>query len=71
MRLRTFFILLVAMAVGVLVTKVVQHRAHFLSLSEEEMREFLARKLAGRVPKDKMARIQDTIIAAVNLERNR
>jgi len=71
MRLRTFFILLVAIAVGVLVTKVVQQRAYFLGLSEEEMRALLARKLAGWVPEDKMARIQDAIIAAVNLECNR
>ncbi len=64
--IKLLLIIAIAVAIGVGVAKLNEQKQMFLALSEEEQRAFLAEKIGSKVPEEKLAEIQDAIIAAVN-----
>jgi hypothetical protein len=62
---KLLIVLVVAVAIGVGVAKLNEQKQMFLAMSEEEQRAFLADKLGGKVPEDKLEEIQDAVISAV------
>ena len=64
-RLKTLVLILLAAAVGAIVALVVNQKQKFSGMSEEEIREYLDLKLAGRMSEEQVAQIQDAVVAAV------
>ena len=59
-------LLAIAIGIGVAVGKLNEKKQKFLAMTEEEQRAFLAEKIGSKVPEEKLAEIQDAVIAAVN-----
>ncbi len=64
--IKLLLILAIAVAIGVGVAKLNEQKQKFLAMSEEEQRAFLAEKIGSKVPEEKLAEIQDAVIAAVS-----
>ena len=63
--LKTLVLILIAAGIGALVALVVNQKQKFSGMSEEEIREYLDLKLAGRMSDEQVAQIQDAVISAV------
>lgn len=63
--LRTLILIIIAAGIGALVALVVNQKQKFSGMSEEEIREYLDLKLAGRMSDEQVAQIQDAVISAV------
>ena len=64
-RLKTLVLILLAAGIGAIVALVVNQKQKFSGMSEEEIREYLDLKLAGRMSEEQVAQIQDAVISAV------
>ena len=64
-RLKTLVLILLAAGIGAIVALVVNQKQKFSGMSEEEIREYLDLKLAGRMSEEQVAQIQDAVVAAV------
>ncbi len=64
-RLRTLILIMLAAGIGAVVALVVNQKQKFSGMSEEEIREYLDLKLAGRMSDEQVAQIQDAVISAV------
>jgi ketopantoate reductase len=64
-RLRTLILIVIAAGIGAVVALVVNQKQKFSGMSEEEIREYLDLKLAGRMSDEQVAQIQDAVISAV------
>lgn len=62
---RTLILIVIAAGIGALVALVVNQKQKFSGMSEEEIREYLDLKLAGRMSEEQVAQIQDAVISAV------
>ena len=62
---KTLILILLAAGIGALVALVVNQKQKFSGMSEEEIREYLDLKLAGRMSEEQVAQIQDAVISAV------
>ena len=62
---KTLILVLLAAGIGALVALVVNQKQKFSGMSEEEIREYLDLKLAGRMSEEQVAQIQDAVISAV------
>jgi len=62
---KTLILILLAAGIGALVALVVNQKQKFSGMSEEEIREYLDLKLAGRMSDEQVAQIQDAVISAV------
>ncbi len=63
--LKTLVLIMIAAGVGAVVALVVNQKQKFSGMSEEEIREYLDLKLAGRMSDEQVAQIQDAVISAV------
>ena len=63
--LKTLVLIMIAAGVGAVVALVVNQKLKFSGMSEEEIREYLDLKLAGRMSDEQVAQIQDAVISAV------
>ena len=63
--LKTLVLIVIAAGIGALVALVVNQKQKFSGMSEEEIREYLDLKLAGRMSDEQVAQIQDAVISAV------
>ncbi len=64
--IKILLILAIAVGIGVGVSKLVEQKQKFLAMNEEDQRAFLAEKIGSKVPEEKLAEIQNAVIAAVN-----
>lgn len=64
-RLKTLVLILLAAGIGAIVALVVNQKQKFSGMSEEEIREYLDLKLAGRMSEEQVAQIQEAVVAAV------
>ena len=64
--IKILLILAIAVGIGVGVSKMVEQKQKFLAMNEEDQRAFLAEKIGSKVPEEKLAEIQNAVIAAVN-----
>lgn len=62
---KTLILVLLAAGIGALVALVVNQKQKFSGMSEEEIREYLDLKLAGRMSDEQVGQIQDAVISAV------
>ena len=62
---KTLILILLAAGIGAVVALVVNQKQKFSGMSEEEIREYLDLKLAGRMSDEQVAQIQDAVISAV------
>ena len=62
---KTLVLILIAAGIGAIVALVVNQKQKFSGMSEEEIREYLDLKLAGRMSEEQVAQIQDAVISAV------
>ena len=62
---KTLILILIAAGIGAIVALVVNQKQKFSGMSEEEIREYLDLKLAGRMSEEQVAQIQDAVISAV------
>ena len=62
---KTLILILLAAGIGALVALVVNQKQKFSGMSEEEIREYLDLKLAGRMSDEQVAQIQDAVVSAV------
>mgnify|MGYP001548804559 FL=1 len=62
---KTLILILLAAGIGALVALVVNQKQKVSGMSEEEIREYLDLKLAGRMSEEQVAQIQDAVISAV------
>lgn len=62
---KTLILVLLAAGIGAIVALVVNQKQKFSGMSEEEIREYLDLKLAGRMSDEQVAQIQDAVISAV------
>ena len=67
--LKLLLILAVAIGIGVAVAKLNEQREKFLAMSEEEQRDFLAKKIGDKVPEEKLAEIQNKVIEGISKAR--
>jgi len=63
--LKTLVLIVIAAGIGAVVALVVNQKQKFSGMSEEEIREYLDLKLAGRMSDEQVAQIQDAVISAV------
>ncbi|MGB5169657.1 MAG: hypothetical protein WBO84_09045 [Acidimicrobiia bacterium] len=63
--LKTLILIVIAAGVGAIVALVVNQKQKFSGMSEEEIREYLDLKLAGRMSDEQVAQIQDAVVSAV------
>jgi len=63
--LKTLILVLLAAGIGAMVALVVNQKQKFAGMSEEEIREYLDLKLAGRMSEEQVAQIQDAVVSAV------
>jgi ketopantoate reductase len=62
---KTLVLILIAAGIGAIVALVVNQKQKFAGMSEEEIREYLDLKLAGRMSDEQVGQIQDAVISAV------
>lgn len=62
---KTLILILIAAGIGAVVALVVNQKQKFSGMSEEEIREYLDLKLAGRMSDEQVAQIQDAVVSAV------
>ena len=62
---KTLVLILIAAGIGAIVALVVNQKQRFSGMSEEEIREYLDLKLAGRMSDEQVAQIQDAVVSAV------
>ena len=62
---KTLILILIAAGIGAIVALVVNQKQKFSGMSEEEIREYLDLKLAGRMSDEQVAQIQDAVVSAV------
>ena len=62
---KTLVLILIAAGIGAIVALVVNQKQKFAGMSEEEIREYLDLKLAGRMSEEQVAQIQDAVVSAV------
>ena len=62
---KTLILIVIAAGIGAVVALVVNQKQKFSGMSEEEIREYLDLKLAGRMSDEQVAQIQDAVISAV------
>ena len=62
---KTLVLILLAAGIGAIVALVVNQKQKFSGMSEEEIREYLDLKLAGRMSDEQVAQIQDAVVSAV------
>ena len=62
---KTLVLILIAAGIGAIVALVVNQKQKFAGMSEEEIREYLDLKLAGRMSDEQVAQIQDAVVSAV------
>jgi ketopantoate reductase len=62
---KTLILILIAAGIGAIVALVVNQKQKFSGMSEEEIREYLDLKLAGRMSEEQVAQIQEAVISAV------
>ncbi|MGB9358540.1 MAG: hypothetical protein WCC01_08290 [Acidimicrobiia bacterium] len=62
---KTLILIVLAAGIGAIVALVVNQKQKFSGMSEEEIREYLDLKLAGRMSDEQVAQIQDAVISAV------
>ena len=62
---KTLILILIAAGIGAIVALVVNQKQKFSGMSEEEIREYLDLKLAGRMSDEQIAQIQDAVVSAV------
>ena len=62
---KTLILILLAAGIGAVVALVVNQKQKFSGMSEEEIREYLDLKLAGRMSDEQVAQIQDAVVSAV------
>jgi ketopantoate reductase len=62
---KTLVLILIAAGIGAIVALVVNQKQKFSGMSEEEIREYLDLKLAGRMSDEQVAQIQDAVVSAV------
>ena len=62
---KTLILILIAAGIGAIVALVVNQKQKFSGMSEEEIREYLELKLAGRMSDEQVAQIQDAVVSAV------
>jgi len=62
---KTLVLILIAAGIGAIVALIVNQKQKFSGMSEEEIREYLDLKLAGRMSEEQVAQIQDAVISAV------
>ena len=62
---KTLILILIAAGVGAIVALVVNQKQKFSGMSEEEIREYLDLKLAGRMSDEQVTQIQDAVVSAV------
>ena len=58
-------LLLIIVGIGVVINKLQAQKEMFLAMTEEEQRQFLADKIGGKVPEEKLAEIQDAVISGI------
>jgi hypothetical protein len=63
--LKTLILILIAAGIGAIVALVVNQKQKFSGMSEEEIREYLDLKLAGRMSDEQVAQIQEAVVSAV------
>jgi ketopantoate reductase len=63
--LKTLILIVIAAGIGAIVALVVNQKQKFSGMSEEEIREYLDLKLAGRMSDEQVAQIQDAVVSAV------
>jgi ketopantoate reductase len=63
--LKTLILIVIAAGIGAMVALVVNQKQKFSGMSEEEIREYLDLKLAGRMSDEQVAQIQDAVVSAV------
>lgn len=66
--IKALFLLLIVVGVAAAVAATVS-RKKFESMSDEEIRDFLAAKLDGKVADDQLSSIQDAVVAGVRGRR--
>ena len=62
---RMLILIVIAAGIGAVVALVVNQKQKFSGMSEEEIREYLDLKLAGRMSDEQVAQIQEAVISAV------
>ena len=62
---KTLILILIAAGIGAIVALVVNQKQKFAGMSEEEIREYLDLKLAGRMSDEQVAQIQEAVVSAV------
>ena len=62
---KTLVLIVIAAGIGAIAALVVNQKQKFSGMSEEEIREYLDLKLAGRMSEEQVAQIQDAVISAV------
>ena len=62
---KTLILIMIAAGIGAIVALVVNQKQKFSGMSEEEIREYLDLKLAGRMSDEQVAQIQDAVVSAV------
>ena len=62
---KTLVLIVIAAGIGAIVALVVNQKQKFSGMSEEEIREYLDLKLAGRMSDEQVAQIQDAVVSAV------
>ena len=62
---KTLILILLAAGIGAIVALVVNQKQRFSGMSEEEIREYLDLKLAGRMSDEQVAQIQEAVVSAV------
>ena len=62
---KTLILILIAAGIGAIVALVVNQKQKFSGMSEEEIREYLDLKLAGRMSDEQVAQIQEAVVSAV------
>ena len=62
---KTLVLILIAAGIGAIVALVVNQKQKFAGMSEEEIREYLDLKLAGRMSEEQVTQIQDAVVSAV------
>ena len=67
--IRFAVLLLIIVGIGMAVTKLQEQKERFMAMTEEEQRQFLADKIGDKVPEEKLAEIQDAVVAGIKARK--
>ena len=67
--IRFAVLLLIIVGIGMAVTKLQEQKERFMAMTEEEQRQFLADKIGNKVPEEKLAEIQDAVVAGIRAKK--